>query len=505
MIERLVNRLENMPITFIQWIVTFACLVFLRTAFIETFIYYGDSYKIYLFGGIFIHYPLFFLVVVLSLMISLHLLTKEEIIKISKIIVFFSPIVLLPPIVDLIISRGKPISVNYIQNGSPGFLMKELLTYMNNLRGIVSLGLKIEIFIVCLLVSIYVWLKTKNYFKTAIAPFLVYFIIFFYGSLPAIIKILFPSIHFQYSDRDMSIVFLFLAIIQFPIWFYFYNKNKLYAALRNIRILRVMHYWVMFSIGYLLGLKVLSIQLTQYGCLSFVLGICSILFAWMFAVGINDIVDIDIDKISCRDRPLVKGILSLQEVKNLNLVYFIFSILFAYLVNYSFFVLILIYHCLSFIYSVPPLRLKRFLLISKLIIATASLSLMLGGFLTISSDQSLIQFPKEIMFFVLVCFTLGTNCIDVKDIEGDRAGGICTFLSLLGEKRGKKIVGFLVFCSYVLAPPILYRNELLPIAMLLGLISFLLINRKKWDERPVFMIYFIAIIGLIFYYSFGRY
>lgn len=504
MIERLVNRLENVSITFIQWIVTFFCLVFLRTALIETFIYYGSSYKIYLFVGIFIHYPLFFLVVVLSLMTSLHLLTKEKIIKISKIIVFFSPVVLLPPIVDLIISRGKPASMDYIQNGSLIFLIKEFLTYMNNIPGIVPLGIKIEVFIVCLWVSIYVWLKTKNYFKTAMAPFLIYLIIFFYGSLPAIIKILFPFISFQYSDRNMVILFLFLTIIQLPIWFYFYDKNKLFAALRNIRILRLMHYWGMFSVGYLLGLKVLSIQFTQHDCLSFVLGICSILFVWMFAVGVNDIVDIDIDRISCRDRPLVKEILSLEEVKNLNLVYFIFSILFAYLVNYSFFVLILIYHCLAFIYSVPPLRLKRFLLISKLIIATASLSLVLGGFLAISPNQSLIQFPKEIIFFVLVCFTLGTNFIDVKDIEGDRAGGICTFMSLLGEKRGKKIVGFLVLSSYILAPLILYQNELLPIAMLLGLFSFLLINRKKWDERPVFMIYFIAMIGLIFYYSVGR-
>ena len=54
----------------------------------------------------------------------------------------------------------------------------------------------------------------------------------------------------------------------------------------------------------------------------------------------------------------------------------------------------------------------------------------MGGFLLISPDQSLLQFPKEVIFLVLICFTLGTNFIDIKDVKGDKLEGICNFLTL---------------------------------------------------------------------------
>ncbi len=115
-----------------------------------------------------------------------------------------------------------------------------------------------------------------------------------------------------------------------------------------------------------------------------------------------------------------------------------------------------------FLYSMPPLQLKRVTFFSKLLISLNSLILVLLGQLFHSGDFGL---PLNIIIFFFVCVTATLNFIDLKDYEGDKNAGIKTLPVALGLDRSKKVIGLFFFISYMTAG-LAFSNSLilLPIA-----------------------------------------
>src|SRR5205085_9038295 len=100
-----------------------------------------------------------------------------------------------------------------------------------------------------------------------------------------------------------------------------------------------------------------------------------------------------------------------------------------------------------YIYSMPPIRFKRVLLFSKLIIAINSLAMILLGYRLLNGD--ILFFPAVIIPLLLIGFTLTANVIDIKDYEGDKIGGIITLPGLLGLYWSKLIIGMAFLVTYV--------------------------------------------------------
>jgi 4-hydroxybenzoate polyprenyltransferase len=106
--------------------------------------------------------------------------------------------------------------------------------------------------------------------------------------------------------------------------------------------------------------------------------------------------------------------------------------------------------------------------------------------------NSVQNFPINVACLILIVFTLGFNAKDIKDYVGDKVDGIYTIPVLLGLERGKKIIGVLSVVCFILVP-FMFRNnitKLLPISIIAGLLSFFLIIRKKYNETPLFLLYF---------------
>jgi 4-hydroxybenzoate polyprenyltransferase len=162
------------------------------------------------------------------------------------------------------------------------------------------------------------------------------------------------------------------------------------------------------------------------------------------------------------------------------------------MVHFRAFFFILLFCGNYFLYSMPPLRLKRIPFFSKLFISLNSLILVLLGYATVCG--SFTGFPKLLIAYFLVLFTAAINFIDIKDFEGDRENGIGTLPVLLGLKRAKVVIGMFVMVTYLALILIFKKPYVLVPLGILGSLQFALINRKQYSENLVFAVYLLSLI-----------
>ncbi|XP_058758630.1 homogentisate solanesyltransferase, chloroplastic-like [Vicia villosa] len=176
-----------------------------------------------------------------------------------------------------------------------------------------------------------------------------------------------------------------------------------------------------------------------------------------YIVGINQIYDISIDKVNKPYLPIAAGDLSVQSawflviffaaaglsIVGLNFGPFIFSL-------YSFGLF------LGTIYSVPPLRMKRFPVAAFLIIATVRGFLLNFGVyyatraalgLAFEWSSSVVFITTFVTFFALVIAITK----DLPDVEGDRRYQISTFATKLGVRNISFLGAGILLMNYVVS------------------------------------------------------
>jgi 4-hydroxybenzoate polyprenyltransferase len=519
--QQVIQRLENIQLTFYSGFATLLSIIFVRN-FLEIFSDSNKYWNLLNFEKFFLHYPVWSIALLFLIIFALHVLSSEKIEKITKITVLFSVIIWSVPILDLILSQGRGFNISYL-HGDFNSLVKQFITYFGPYSGKgASYGMRIEIGTVLFLTFLYIFYKKGSILKAIITPFIIYSIIFILGSFPAWIKIIlqlsynsdaasrFLEIekilnHFYSFDIKISMFLLIIVLIFLFIWLYLYDKNVFKGILKNVRFARVLHYEAMLITGIVLGYFTFNNSNIFTSPLSYLVLLCAVLSvfcAWLCAIGINDFADVRIDAISNRERPLVNQKIKKSDYKNIILIFFLLALLFSYLVRYSFMIMIFVYIILAYIYSAKPLRLRQIPVLSSFIIASASLIIIMGGFLILTQNNSLSQFPGKVILLVLLVYTLAVNFKDIKDIEGDKKCGIVTIPTLMGEKNGKRVIGILVFISYILVPLILDIPGLIIFTVIYGLTSFWVLNAKKMKEFLFFTIYFIFLIQLFYFYNY---
>ena len=520
MVEKLkvfVKRLENSRISFCGFLITFLSVVFLRN-FLETFSDRDNFWTPVSSPAYFIHYPLFYLSLLLGLAILLHWLTREKIVRVTKIVLFFFPLILLAPTCDLLLSGGEGYNMSYLFGDLP-YLIKRFVTFFWGYSGKgVTPGMQIEMVTALSLVGGYVFLKTGKVGPAIGGIIASYSVGFVMGSLPSVMAILWNLAgsaiepqelfaadvvlyHFYSFNHKMALVFLPIVIGELGLWFWLYNKRASWALVGNLRGLRVLHYVCMLGFGMILGyarLRPVALFDSPFPVLIVITSVFSGVLAWWYAVGLNDLHDLKTDRIANRHRPLASGTVNDEEQRAVNLTFLLFSLVSAYLVRYPFFVPILLTVGLSYIYSAPPFRLKRVPFLATFIIALCSGLVCLGGFALFSDNYSYSGFPPRVLLAILVGVTIAFTVKDIKDLNGDRVTGTVTLPILLGEKMGKRVIGILALLGYLSVPLIFECFMLLPLAILFGILTCVLINRARMRETPVFMSYFLF-LGILLY------
>jgi 4-hydroxybenzoate polyprenyltransferase/tetratricopeptide (TPR) repeat protein len=520
-----IESIEEQKHNVFIWLLTLFSIIFARN-FLEGVLERGhiiglSSIPHTSYINFFIHFPFFFVSLLLALTIILRYLTRENIEKILRVIVPFSIIIILPPIIDFIVSNGKGATLSYMISSRDAYLL--LTRFFNpfvEIKGL-TYGVRIEVFIGCLLTLLYVFIKTKNILKALLGTMGFYLIVVFWASLPVIIaNVLHPLLRgeitpvlpylkifrsgglVQTESQKLSLINLFLFVICFLWTFYLYNKKKFISALSNIRPLRSIHYCGMTLFGIFIGYMIFKDTYifpfsNPFDFLAIVGLMTAMFFIFQCAVTMNDIFDITGDKVSSEKRPLAKGTFTYKEYIVLAIFFFIVSLLFSFSVRPFASILILFFTVLSFIYSAPPLRIKRIFPLSTFTLAFATLISLYLGFSIFAFEKTAYIFPLKITFLILFVFTLSFAVKDIKDYKGDKKMRVFTITTMFGQRKGKFIIAFLMLISYLSVPLITRIYWIFIPSVIIGVFTSVIILSKKPKEGFIFIGYFIFVIVLI--------
>jgi geranylgeranylglycerol-phosphate geranylgeranyltransferase len=529
MFKKFLGKIENAEITLKDWILGFLCVAFIRIL-LENFSNVSMSGFVTSDVSTIVHYNLFFAGIALTLLLIIGVFTSDFKSG-EKFILFGLLIMWFPPIFDLITSSGSGTRLAY----PIGYSLKSLLAYFFyflgkvHINGVTS-GIYFEILSIIFGVCLYVIFKTRSVLKGVAAGCLAYLAVFLWSAVPSFLVIVYnffaanggyatASQFFAASTASslvgknflhptiiltaargfeiffnvmMSQVFYIAMSILFAVYMYLSRRRKTAAVIRNCRPLRALYYYAAFILGFLLAMHITHphISFNWLDIVSlFTLGI-AYFCAGSFAIGVNDLADVEIDKVSNQTRPLVSGELTETDMKNANFFFLIWALAGGFISGHFILFLMLAILALSYIYSAPPLELKRIPVLESFLISLVYLAVFMSGFFTSSADQSIRAFPLEYMFLIIVTLTLATTVKDIKDIEGDRRVGAMTIPVLFGEKNGKRVVGICLALAFLLVPLILKLNALIIPSILAAILAYVVVNRKPYREWLIFALYF---------------
>lgn len=510
--------------------------VILTRNFLEIFsspFYQGDFFPGFF---VFLHSPLFYISVIFSLVLLIFYFARLEFKQAFNLGILFSPIMLIPPLIDLIATGGRGAGIAYLFFDSFSGMVPSALTFFGKfIDPGITLGIRIEIALILIGIGYLIQTRTKNYKKTILCVVLGYLIIFFYFSFPSVFALLFgnanhfksaslpegraiyltlndlfsnslaSSIHYLH-DLPNDVVLLhnqqFYILINRLIWlfvlaqsfwlFYLGNRRVFDAWRKNLRWERVFFYLAISVLGLFLGWRASAMphSFNALDILGLLVFFILVALSFWLAVGINDLADIKTDKLSNPSRPLVKGAISSKEQNFINLFLFLLVLSGAATINYLVLILFLLFQAIYFIYSAPPLRLKKVFGASSLLVGFNALLMTMAGFYFVAPIQKLSFFPKNILALILFAFVLGVNIKDIKDYEGDRAEEIKTIPVVFGLEWGKRILGVMMALALIMVALATKFRGIAIASLFFSVIFFLLIIRKDYEEKPVFIAFF---------------
>jgi homogentisate phytyltransferase/homogentisate geranylgeranyltransferase len=251
--------------------------------------------------------------------------------------------------------------------------------------------------------------------------------------------------------------------------------------------------------GYFLGYR--QFYIAEPPTILAVIGAAMVGFlSFQSAVFLNDYFDVEGDRIANNVTPVSAGAIAPKTSLALFAVTGLLSLLFALTLKPTAAIFVLIFHFLSAIYSVPPVRIKRFYPVSIFSLSLWAWMMMLAGFAVWAGGKTMSLFPPRITVLVIATITLAFGTKDAKDIAGDRSQGVISLFTLLGAKWGARVNGVLVLVSYLVAPLIVNYPKLYFVAVPCGVLSVWICLRKRVNENLIFLIYYVlglAILGLI--------
>ncbi|MFA5872042.1 MAG: UbiA family prenyltransferase [Parcubacteria group bacterium] len=525
-LQKFVEKIESYPLTIPKWILAFSSIIAVRVLG-ENLIGGFESKSPSFFLGSALVAFLFFLFSYLTILSFLLLYIKDNIAKFANILLWGFTLAVFPPLIDKIWCGTQKCWSFYAFDSFPGLIHRFFTFFGDNPTIGITYGVRVEVLLAVIFIGIYVYLKTERLVKAIIGAVLAYVILFILGSFPSWLTFVFhifaknlaavqgydiaalflsPISYFSFLDSDflnalnlkMNLVYAFLTIpaLMLIIWLAYREKAREIA--KNVRWIQISVHVGLILVGAGLGAFYfpanLKINIFSYFALANL--ILAAVLAWLASVFVNDIEDIEIDRVSNKARPLAKENVSVSEYRSLFLVSFILSLILALTVGVKFFLIILIYQVIGWVYSAWPFRLKRFPIIASFLSALALALLFISGFILLADGQNISELPARVFWLLIIAFTVSLPIKDLKDIEGDRKNEVWTIPVLLGESWSRFLIGLGIFISYSLSVIWLNAKILFLPAMILGAISFAVLQNKKISPRRVH----IWIFGFLFLY-----
>ena len=159
----------------------------------------------------------------------------------------------------------------------------------------------------------------------------------------------------------------------------------------------------------------------------------------IFIVGINQIEDVEIDKINKPYLPIAAGELSIKNAYRIIYASALLSVLFATYISFYLTGIVVLSMLIGMAYSLPPLSLKKHHLPAALAITIVRGFLVnIGGFYvfnTVVNQSTEIIEPVWLLTFFIIAFSIAISWFkDMPDTEGDAKYKIKTLAILYSQK-----------------------------------------------------------------------
>ena len=532
-LAKILSTIENTPQTLLGFLGAFSMLIVLRLI-VEGAL---GLFELKSFQGLFVEFShtfLFFLFAFILFLPLLSFLTKESIERTVNVLLFGFFIILTPPIVDTLLFGQNGFWSFYEFDGLFGLILR-YFTFFGDTPSIgITTGVRLEVFLVTLGSIVLIYHKTRSLLRSLGGGVLMYSLFFILGTFPSWITIvlgvfspgilevteisvarlfLTPENILSQQLLDirsilgikMSLWYALLALLSISLLFWYHRKEHWLALYHNARFPQVFYHAGLVCVGALLAIHYedLSLPSGHFSYLAFFILILSAVFAWLTSIVVNDFYDTVIDTKTNPKRPLITGVIDIMSYRDYGILFFLTSILFAGLVNTQALLLVISYQVCAWVYSVPPFRLKRFPIIATIFAASASMLLLVAGYLSVSEAHSLNLMPNHLLLYLLFFLTLMLPLKDFKDITGDKADSVYTVPIILGELWAKRVLGSLLFLIFVLSPFILNSPSLFPLALFLGSVGFWIIQNGTSDEKSFFCYHLFSrlLFSLVFIYG----
>lgn len=250
---------------------------------------------------------------------------------------------------------------------------------------------------------------------------------------------------------------------------------------------------------------------TAYNWLHILIGAfsCGLLVSATHAI--NNIYDLEIDKINKPYRALPSKKMSLSEAWSITIFFYILSFILAISINWSFFIIFLVMSSFTILYSCPPFNLKRKGIFANIAIAIPrGLLIVIAGWSVIKSVFHFLPWYIGFISFLFLAGAVTTK--DFADIEGDKKNNCITLPVKYGIKKSIKLIRPFFIFPFLLIPLGVYLNILrattLPLTLLLFYGIFIIwlmekkpnkltrIERNHISWKHTYILYMVLQIGM---------
>jgi 4-hydroxybenzoate polyprenyltransferase len=535
-LQKIISSIENYPLTLTDGLLAFFSLITLRLLGEHLVNGLSGSSPSFFIGSTLVTI-LFFSFSYLLILMFLKFFLKDPVQKLANLLLWGFYLIIFPPIIDKIWCGSQKCWSFYTFDSLKGLGLRFLTLFGDNPTTGITYGVRVEVALAVILIAIYILIKTKKILRSFFGGLITYVILFVLGSFPSwltffllspekkILSIegfdvagifLSPVRIFSLKDTDllnvlnvkMNLIYGLLVAAALIIFFWMNFREKFWAVMKNVRWIQISIHAGLVLAGAALGAfyfpENLTLKLSQalpdkfFSLLVLANLAMASIFAWLAAVFLNDCVDLEIDKVTNKNRPLANEKVATSEYMQLFWIFFAMSLILALAVGSKFFLLILAYQVIGWVYSAWPFRLKRFPVVASSLSALALILLFISGFILFPDGQDILKFPTKFFWLMMIAFTVSLPIKDLKDIEGDRKDNIWTIPVLLGENWARFVIGLGIFVSYSLSVVWLNAKILFFPAMILGALSFWILQNKKISPRRVH----IFVFSLLFVYVF---
>jgi len=235
----------------------------------------------------------------------------------------------------------------------------------------------------------------------------------------------------------------------------------------------------------------------NFQIIPWIFSLVAVFSVWQYTIHLNDVFDVEIDRISHADRPLVKYDVSQRSY--MIIVICLLCVVFGISISLGWVSVLVasIYVGLATIYSAPPLRLRQYIIQTIFIGAGSMLAFIFGYF---SINNVVTNEVVLIAVLIFVALSTGTVVKDYSDYEGDKEANITTLFTKFGIERGLIISYILLTLTFLI--PVFLIHATIDIILISSFAVITVLVFRGWKKiAHVFILYFIVLLYVFLRYE----